>query len=165
MDCAKEHQLISLLLSLDWMKTQSQLIGKYERWGDFKDYVIEPAINKINAETELSVIWEPIKKGRSVYAVKFSYVIENSVLSKPLRPRLNRRPKVTKGSHEEGLWMRKNLALLLSYQKELNIYDPSAKLNIQDLERMAEYAAMCDNETHKKTVKELNNRKIKATKK
>ena len=165
LNSAKEHEVISVLLELDWMKKQAGLEGLYNRWAKFSEKHIQPAIDLINTKTDISVIWEPVKKGRSVYAVSFSYVMEKTTVSKLLRPRLNRRPKVTQGSHEEGLWMRKNLALLLSYQKELNIYDPSAKLNIQDLERMAEYAAMCDKEIYEKTVKELNNRKIKKTKK
>ena len=161
---AKENNAISIILDVSWMKTQSQLLGKYERWGDFKDYVINPAINKINTETDLSVIWNPIKKGRSVHAVKFSYVVEAATFARPIRPRLYRRPKVLKGSHEEGEWMRKNLSLLLSYKDELKKYDAFEKLDIKDLERIAEYSSIFDREIHESALKEISERRAKKTK-
>ena len=164
MNNAKENQTTSVVLDISWMKMQSQLVGKYERWGDFKDYVINPAIDKINTETDLSVIWKPIKKGRSIVSVKFSYVVEAATFAKPIRPRLYRRPKVVKGSHEEGSWMRKNLSLLLSYREELKNYDSSAKLDIKDLERIAEYSSICDRVIYQNALKELAERRSKKTK-
>ena len=165
-DGNKMNGSVEVIFSIDWMKSQAQIKGDHSRWGHFHDRVIKPAVEKINTNTDISVIYEPIKSGRKVIAVKFVYVLEKDKLCiKPIRPRLSRRPKATQGSHEESLWMHKNLALLLSYQKELNIYDASEKLNIQDLDRMAEYAAICDTETHQKIIKELNNRKQKKNKK
>jgi plasmid replication initiation protein len=159
----KHNGVVIVELGLNWMQERSQF-GNYKRWGDIKERAIQPAINKINSETDLSVMWEPVKSGRSVYAVKFSYVIEKAAFAKPIRPRLYRRPKVVKGSHEEGSWMRKNLSLLLSYREELKKYDSSAKLDIKDLERIAEYSSICDRVIHKKALKELVERRSKKTK-
>ncbi|HCE2049640.1 TPA: hypothetical protein NJ081_004587, partial [Vibrio parahaemolyticus] len=81
--------------------------------------------------------------------------------SKPARPRLHRRPKVKAGSHEEGVWMRKNLALLLDYEAKLKAYDAEAKLNLPDLRKMAEYAAIAEPELQQRLKKEIEERTTK----
>lgn len=148
-------------LEVEWMKSQASLIGSYERWDVFCDKVLKPAIERINANTDLSVIYEPIKTGRKVTAVKFTYVVEVGFIEKPLRPRLARRPKVIKGSHEEGVWMRKNLALLLDYEAQLKAYDSKAKLTLPDLRKMAEYAAIAEPELQQRLKKEIEERTTK----
>lgn len=158
----KDGHSIAVELEIEWMKEQSGNKGSYPQWRDYKDRVIQPAIDQINSKTDISVIWKPIKVGRKVQAVQFNYVVEESEFAKPIRPRLNRRPKVMKGSHEEGVWMRKNLALLLDYEKALKEYDCAAKLDIKDVERIAEYSSICDNVTHERAKKELLNRRKKA---
>lgn len=162
LDRTKQGETVAVELEVEWMKSQAGLVGRYSRWGDFKDDVIKPAINQINSKTDISAIFEPIKKGRSVHSVKFNYVVETGAFSEPIRPRLYRRPKVTKGSHDEGVWMRKNLALLINYEKALKEYDNSAKLNIKDVARIAEYSAICDHVVHNRAKKELLARKKKA---
>lgn len=140
----KDKNSISTILEIDWMKDKAQISG-YKRWGDFNDYVIKPAVDKINANTDISVFYESIKTGRKVTAVQFSYVSEkDESCIKPIRPRLYRRPKVLKGTHEEGVWMRKNLSLLLDYEKRLKNYDSREKLSLSDLRKMSEYASICD---------------------
>lgn len=158
---SKSHGAVVVELSVDWMKTQSALTG-YERWDNFKHRVIQPAVEKINNETDLSVIWEPLKKGRIVSAVKFSYVIESAVFDKPTRPRLYRRPKVTKGSHHEGVWMRKNLDLLIDYEKRLKLYDSKSKVSLPDLRKMAEYAKIVDHRLEDRLKSEISSRSNKA---
>ena len=152
----KDGLAISNTLDIEWMKQQAQLIGQYDRWGNFNDFVIKPAIDKINANTDISVFYEPVKSGRKVTAVKFSYVVEkDESCIKPLRPRLFRRPKVVKGSHEEGVWMRKNLALLLEYEVQLKQYDNKAKLALADLRKIADYASICDKITEDRVRNEI----------
>ena len=161
---AKAGDAIAVLLEIGWMKSQAGLIGDYARWDVFRDKVVKPAVERINAKTDISVIWTPVKKGRSVHAVKFSYIVEVTTFAKPIRPRLYRRPKVLKGSHEEGEWMRKNLSLLLSYRDELKKYDAFEKLDIKDLERIAEYSSISDREIHESALKEISERRAKKTK-
>jgi hypothetical protein len=60
--------------------------------------------------------------------------------------------------------MRKNLSLLLSYREELKNYDSSAKLDIKDLERIAEYSSICDRVIYQNALKELAERRSKKTK-
>ena len=42
---------------------------KYERWIHFKQRVLEPSIEEINSYSDKNVVWEPIKKGKSVEEV------------------------------------------------------------------------------------------------
>ena len=162
LNSAKEHGAVSVILDNNWMKTQAGLDGLYERWDVFRNRVIEPAIEQINSKTDISVIWEPVRKGRSIQSVKFTYVIETGAFAKPVRPRLKRRPKVIRGSDAEGSWMRANLKLLLDYEAELKRYDSVAKLDIKDVERIAEYSSICDRVTHKRAQRELSERRAKA---
>lgn len=154
----KKGDSVSVQLDIDWMKSQSGLIDKHRTWGKFRDKVVLPAIERINANTDLSVIYEPIKTGRKVTAVKFTYVVEVGSEEKPLRPRLMRRPKVAKGSHEEGVWMRKNLALLLDYEAKLKAYDPMAKLTLPDLRKMLEYSSIAEPELRNRLDEEIKKR-------
>lgn len=164
LDSSKEGHSIQVILEIDWIKSQAGLQGKHDRWSKFSEKVIQPAVELINSKTDISIIWKPIKQGRKVHAIQFNYVVEEAAFAKPIRPRLYRRPKVVKGSHEEGSWMRKNLSLLLSYRTELKNYDSSAKLDIKDLERIAEYSSICDRVIHQNALKELAERRSKKTK-
>ncbi len=159
---SQDNGTVRVVLDIQWMKHQSGLDGMYDRWDVFKDKVITPAINQINTKTDISVIWNPLKQGRKVYAIQFNYVIEkdNSCI-KPIRPRLYRRPKVMKGTHEEGVWMRKNLALLLEYEAQLKRYDDKEKLALADLRKIAEYASICDRITEDRAKKEIELRTLK----
>lgn len=55
--------------------------------------------------------------------------------------------------------MRANLKLLLAYERDLKEYDSLAKLDIKDVERIAEYSAIFDRETHKRAMQELSERR------
>ncbi|MBT0036996.1 replication initiation protein [Vibrio alginolyticus] len=157
----KQGEAVVVELEIDWMKTQAGLNGDYERWGNFNDWVLKPAIEKINRNTDISVTWQPIRTGKKITAVRFIYALEKTTQSKPARPRLHRRPKVKAGSHEEGMWMRKNLALLLDYEAKLKAYDAEAKLNLPDLRKMAEYAAIAEPELQQRLKKEIEERTTK----
>lgn len=159
-----EHETIELILDVKWMKEQAQIIGSYPVWKDFNNRVLKPALEKINSISDLSVFSSPIKTVKKITAVKFTFIQERTPLCfKPVRPRLNRRPKVIKGSHEEGVWMRKNLSLLLNYESELKHYDDKAKMDLGDLRKMKEYASICDKFTEDRLKKEISDRSKKAT--
>ncbi len=159
LNSSKDGDSIQVVLEIDWIKSQSGLEGKYERWAKFSEKVIQPAIQKINLNTDISVIWKPLKQGRKIYAIQFNYVLEkDESCIKPLRPRLYRRPKVLKGSHEEGVWMRKNLSLLMEYEERLKRYDDKEKIALSDLRKIAEYASICDRNTEIRARKEIKSR-------
>jgi plasmid replication initiation protein len=146
---------------LAWIKERTGLVDKYPRYGDFKDYVIKPAVEQINSKTDISIMFTPIKTGRSVKEIEFTYIIENAEYAKPQRPRLLRRPKVVIGSHEEGSWMRHNMKLLLKYEEQLIAYDPRETLSIKDLERLKTYSSICSTELNNRVTVALNSRKQK----
>lgn len=136
---AKKAGSITIELEIDWIKERAGFIGLYDRWDSFKARVIEPATDHINNKTDIFLSWEPVLKGGATHSIKFNYVIENKN-TKPIRPRLFRRPKVVAGSHAEGEWMRKNLNLLIAYEIVLQNFDSSAKIEIADLKKMSEYS-------------------------
>ncbi|MCD9504791.1 RepB family plasmid replication initiator protein [Photobacterium phosphoreum] len=154
-----EGGTVCVELTVEWMKDAAQISNSYSEWRDFNKRVLTPAIDKINTVTDIYVNCEPVKKGRSVHAVKFNYVLEKLGLEKPARPRLARRPKVTKGSHEEGMWMRKNMKILSDYEVALKQYDSQEQLTLPDLKKLAEYSSICDSYLHNRCLKEIKQRK------
>lgn len=168
----KRGQYYELTMTIDEIKSSAQLdLDSYERWGNFKDWVIEPAVLAINQKTNLSVTYCANKSGRSMHSITFTYIDEMAKLmageeveltaKKPLRPRLLRRPKVTKGSHAEGEWQKANLKILRDYQTALKLWDSVAQLTISDLRKLIEYSRLFDSKTHDAAVRELNERTSK----
>ncbi|MBD1577901.1 replication initiation protein [Vibrio sp. S11_S32] len=130
-------------LPVDAMKNKVKIKG-YDTWFDFKRRILDPAVNQINKTTNLSVVYKPIKAGKAIDSVEFSVLREDdpSVLTlpiKPSRPRLKRRPHVTKGAAPEADWANYNIKLLLDYEAELLEYDESLRLEIPDLRRLVQY--------------------------
>lgn len=134
----RSHGTIEVTLEIEWMREKANLQGKYQDYRDFRQKLLQPSLDRINASTDISVIWEPVKIGRSVHAIKFTYVDESSPEAlKPMRPRLPRRPHVTSGSAAEGEWARKCIALLTQYMTQLEAYDPNEKVSVPDLRKLA----------------------------
>lgn len=166
----KSNQYYELTLTLDDIKFASQLTDSYKVWGDFKKFVITPALDAINQKTNLSVTFDTIKRGHKTHALTFIYIDEHAKLEageevefsaqKPERPRLLRRPRVITGTHAEGEWQRKNLNLLKQYRVELQAWDPAAKLTIADLKKLVEYSCIHDQRLHEKVAAELAQRQV-----
>lgn len=79
-------------LELNEIKTMFQLDEKYDRVFNLKARVIEPALEQINQHTDYTVTYEQVKRGRTVHALKFIFVlkkpvIEHKKVSKPKPPR------------------------------------------------------------------------------
>ncbi|WP_241390794.1 MULTISPECIES: replication initiation protein [Serratia] len=134
----RSHGTIEVTLEIEWMREKANLQGKYQDYRDFRQKLLQPSLDRINASTDISVIWEPVKIGRSVHAIKFTYVSESVPEAvKPMRPRLPRRPHVTAGSAAEGEWARKCIALMTQYMTQLDAYDPNEKVSVPDLRKLA----------------------------
>jgi len=134
----RSHGTIEVTLEIEWMREKANLQGKYQDYRDFRQKLLQPSLDRINASTDISVIWEPVKIGRSVHALKFTYVSESVPEAvKPMRPRLPRRPHVTAGSAAEGEWARKCIALMTQYMTQLDAYDPNEKVSVPDLRKLA----------------------------
>lgn len=126
---------IETILSIAWMKERAGLLGKYSEYKAFRRKVIEPALDKINQVTDLSVMFEPVYSGKYVTDIKFIYINENDAsLSKPTRQRMPRRPKVKAGTHDEGVWARNCISIMNQYISDLKKAD--MKTPLPDLKKL-----------------------------
>ncbi len=57
-------------IELDDMRDMFKLGPSYKRWIDLKKFVIDRACTEVTAKSDLKLSYEPIKKGRSVHAIK-----------------------------------------------------------------------------------------------
>lgn len=168
----KKGSVYELSMTIENIKSCAQLTNSYPVWMDFKKKIIQPSIDAINQKTNLSVSYSVTKLGRKVHSLTFTYIDEVAKVTKalnngeavelsnqkPIRPRLLRRPKVTKGSHAEGEWQRSNLKLLAQYQTDLKNWDNAARLTIPDLRKLIEYSRLFAQDIHDTAVKELEKR-------
>ena len=67
-------------ISLEKFKERLELSDKYSRFSNLKARVIQPAINEINAYTDLEIDWDTVRKGRQV--VKLMFVFNESKQTK-----------------------------------------------------------------------------------
>lgn len=74
--------------SLDDLKDWLQVSDKYPRYNSFNQRVLTPAIDEINAKSDLLVDVEPIKRGRTIVALKFTI----NVKKKAVKVEQKRRP-------------------------------------------------------------------------
>lgn len=66
------NECYEIPLTLESLKALIDLNEKkYDRWIDFKRYVLEKIVDEINNNTDLNLSYEPIKKGRPVVGVQF----------------------------------------------------------------------------------------------
>ena len=171
----KKGSYYDLTMLLEDIKKTAQLDNTYPRWSDFKIRVVEPAILAINQKTNISISYKITKQGGKVHSLTFTYIdeMEKAISAetngenftfteqKPMRPRLLRRPKIKKGSHEEGVWQKTNFGKLSLYQDQLKSWDSSARLTIPDLKKLIEYSRLFGITTHERAVIELNKRTTK----
>ncbi|QCR38524.1 replication initiation protein [Nissabacter sp. SGAir0207] len=161
----RSSKAVEVTLDLGWMREKAGLVGKYEDYRDFRQKLLEPTINRINANTDISVVWEPIKSGRTVVAIKFAYMDESSPeASKPLRPRLPRRPRAVAGSDLEGEWARSCIEIFEEYRARLLAYDKAEKATLPDLRKLASwYKIVGDKVAQKAVMAEVNTRTKRAS--
>ena len=87
---------------VEWLRERFDLQDKYTSIRDLKRFVIEPAVEQINAHSDLWVSWEQRKRGRVVEALIFTFGPKaeqkpetesqpaSSSNSKPAKPKLTR---------------------------------------------------------------------------
>jgi plasmid replication initiation protein len=63
----------SRTVELVWLRERLQLGDKYPNIRDFKNRILNPAVDQINAHSDLWVKWEQHKRGRVVHALTFSF--------------------------------------------------------------------------------------------
>ncbi len=152
--CTNSDNVITTdAIAIEWMKERAGLVGKYKEYKFFKRDILEPAINIINAKTDISVLWKPIKQGRNIVAIKFTYVEEKSGGGcKPLKPRLPRRPKAIKGSTMEGEWASKCISIMSEFKKSLIAYDPNEKIAVSDLKNWVHWCEIIGDKYQMKVI-------------
>ena len=62
-----------VVMSLDEFKLLLELEDKYDRFSNLKARVIEPAIKELTDKAGLQIHWEPIRKKRTVTALRFTF--------------------------------------------------------------------------------------------
>ncbi|WP_286887977.1 replication initiation protein [Pseudoalteromonas sp. ESRF-bin5] len=158
----KRRGSVVLNLQLPEMKQKLFLSESYGAWRDFKNRVLLPAIEKINAHTDICVTFRPKKMGNCITAIEFAYITQCPSKSEHIaRPNLFRRPKVKKGSAKEGVWARANLTLLRTYELLKQNQNPTFRLAKVDIRRCITYAKILgDDETKIFYSKQLNKKTI-----
>lgn len=147
---------------IDDLKSKTGLDNKYKEFKFFKRDMLDPAINRINNQTDLSVSYKLIKEGRAVKKIVFVFISDKeTVTAKPLRPRLPGRPRVVKDSDAEGLWARECIKILEKYQTELLAYDNKSMLPIRDAEKLVSYYRIIgDKDREQKLSMQLESRRM-----
>jgi len=146
----KRQGAVVVNFQLPEMKQKLFLSESYGAWRDFKSRVLLPAIEKINAHTDICVKFKPKKMGNCITAIEFAYSTQCPSKSEHIaRPRLARRPKVKKGSHEEGVWARVNLNRLGGYELSNQNENPAFRLAKADIRRCITYAKIIGDDESK----------------
>lgn len=126
-------------IKLSELKDWLQIKDKYPAFKDLKKRVITPAINEINAKSDLLVNVEPIKRGRSIVSLKFTIQTKKNVIKteqkRPPFPHKNKYGKFVKldkqnpamSSAEYGNYAKDCLAILENFYSEL------ATVTLEDL--------------------------------
>ncbi len=78
--CAQYSDTGWLLVSVDDLVKRLGL--NYVRFTDIRRYVIEPAITELNTKSDMVLTWEPVKRGRTVAAVRFEFSKRDGVEEK-----------------------------------------------------------------------------------
>ncbi|HHW7568884.1 TPA: replication initiation protein [Mannheimia haemolytica] len=117
--------------SLNDLKEWLQVTGKYDLYSNFRKWVLEPAIAEINAKSDLLVDVEPIKRGRTIVALKFTISVKKKAVKveqkRPPFPHKNKygkyvsldKKKPRNSSHEYDLYARDCLKVLEDFYAEL----------------------------------------------
>lgn len=123
----------------DWL----QVADKYDRYNNFKQWVLEPSLKEINEKSDLFIEVEPIKRGRSIHALHFTIkpkqaqpqAVQSSEKIANKRPKFphknkygqfvkldNTNPK--NSSHEYGLWAKDCLKILEDFYQNIEDVPP-----------------------------------------
>ena len=138
---------------LNDLKEWLQVSDKYERYNNFNQRVLTPAIDEINAKSDLLVSVEPIKRGRSIVSLKFTIKSKKSAVKieqkRPAFPHKNKYGSFVKfdaqnpkfSSHEYAIYAKDCLLKLDGF------YEVIDDVPLDDLVHYAKFLAV--NESHK----------------
>lgn len=66
------YELDALKVLLNLKDPKGKTPELYKQWGQFKDYVLEPAVRQINELSDIHISFEIEKKGKSVHTIHFT---------------------------------------------------------------------------------------------
>jgi len=66
------YELDDLKILLNLKDPKGKVPEQYKQWGQFKDYVLEPAVRQINDLSDINISFQIEKKGKSVYKIHFT---------------------------------------------------------------------------------------------
>ncbi len=71
-DLLAQYQKIGTrILTIEFIKDRFDIVGKYQKFKDFRRYVIENSVKEINEKTDLHITYEMIKEGRKYTGFDF----------------------------------------------------------------------------------------------
>ena len=117
--------------SIEDLKDWLQVADKYPRYNSFNQRVLSPAIDEINAKSDLLVSVEPIKRGRSIVSLKFTIKSKKSAVKieqkRPVFPHKNKYGKYVTlnrddprmSNHEYGVWAKDCLKILEDFYQKI----------------------------------------------
>lgn len=135
--CKKIQGMANQVVDVDDIRRILMLEDKYSQYRELNKFVLKVAIAEINAKSDLFVSFEPIKRGRTIVALKFfitqarqaKQATEKTGKSAKSPPTEKTRkiygvfdeicrPQVAKGSDAEGKWANKNIGRAYKRMKE-----------------------------------------------
>jgi plasmid replication initiation protein len=91
---------------------------KYDEYYDFRRYVLDPAVEEVNKETNLEARYETFRDGRSIAGATF-YVRDESTNRLPRKAQVSPQDYLSEQSSQEQRWVRlKSLRLLHARLKQ-----------------------------------------------
>lgn len=172
--CKKIQGMANQVVDVDDIRRILMLEDKYSQYRELNKFVLKVAIAEINAKSDLFVSFEPIKRGRTITALKFTInvkkqAVENSgkTATKHGRPKLPKRPQVKAGTHEEGEYFRKCENLIRKHWK--GVYngeewrDILPKLPDSELELLQKFYQAIGDDCHKTCKRILDKRSAENT--
>ncbi len=69
----KNSSKLKIITVEDLRNTFQIAPDKHTRFTDFRRYVLVPSVAEIQKKTDWIVMWEPIKKGRTITGIKLSF--------------------------------------------------------------------------------------------
>ena len=96
-------------VEIEWLRERFDLGDKYQNIRDFKARILKPAVEQINAHSDLWVEWEQHKRGRVVHALTFTFGLkqpaaEAKPASKPKTPAKLTRADVERHARPGETW-------------------------------------------------------------
>ncbi len=96
------EQMTSQIFALEELRDRLGVpIGKLEKWQDVKANALEPAIAEVNQLAGFTVTYEPVKRGRSVVAVKLTWAEKSAPERKATKRELDA-PKTGRKARRAG---------------------------------------------------------------